>query len=306
MNSYVGYGNFTPGSSGTATVAGTGSVWNSSNIFVVGNTVQGTLNISLGGTVNSAGTNEIGGFLSGTGTVNVDGAGSLWNQTGTLIFGDESAASGTLNITNGGKTTSQNVTMAEAAGSVAAATINGTTSEWSITGGLIIGNEAGATVTVQNGGLLTTNGTTTTLAAVNTGVGIVNVTGAGSQWSAGTVRIGQLGDGTVNVTNGGTVNASSTTIGNNGGFTSELIVNGTGSLYNNTGNMFVGGNTGTGEVKLSSGGRLSVTGNLTLGQLNNATGRIIIGTGGTGGTLDVTEVVGSAAGFASSVDFNPQ
>src|SRR5665647_2974450 len=72
------------GSNGTATVTGAGSSWTSTNASTgtaVGFNGTGTFNVQAGGTVNTV--NTILGFgAASSGTVTVDGAGSIWKQTG--------------------------------------------------------------------------------------------------------------------------------------------------------------------------------------------------------------------------------
>ena len=82
-NGYLGYRS---GSTGTATVDGSGSMWTNSGDLEVGNWGSGTLNISNGGSVS----NNKGyiGYLSGSaGTVTVDGSGSTWTNSGDLYVG---------------------------------------------------------------------------------------------------------------------------------------------------------------------------------------------------------------------------
>jgi T5SS/PEP-CTERM-associated repeat protein len=92
-DSYLGHN---PGSSGAATVRGTGSKWIASD-FVVGNYGSGTLNIEAGGIVRSI-NSSLGRELNSTGIATVSGAGSIWSAT-TLYVGG--LGSGTLNIDGG-------------------------------------------------------------------------------------------------------------------------------------------------------------------------------------------------------------
>ena len=88
------------GQSGTATVAGLGSVWNTTGRFVVGAAGQGMLSVATGGTV-SAQQLELGAQAGGIGTVAVDGVGSQVSVTGSLVAVGE-AGKGALALTNGG------------------------------------------------------------------------------------------------------------------------------------------------------------------------------------------------------------
>ena len=79
------------GSNGVVNVDGTGSAWNTS--IVSGMVVNGTMNISRGGVVDSY---VWPGCISIGGDVTVDGSGSTWNAPILSLGG------GTLNISNGG------------------------------------------------------------------------------------------------------------------------------------------------------------------------------------------------------------
>lgn len=106
MEIYVG-GSFS--SQGTVTVDGSGSTLSSlSRLFVGGSDAfdtdeggQGTLMVSNGGQVNSAGVYV--GYLGAQGDVTVTGSGSLMDVSGALTLGFLSGADGALTISDGGK-----------------------------------------------------------------------------------------------------------------------------------------------------------------------------------------------------------
>jgi len=94
----VGLIGFNSGSTGVATVTGSGSQWNNSNNFFVGHSGSGTLNVEAGGLVSN--TNGFIGFNSGsTGVATVTGSGSQWNSN-FLEVGR--SGNGTLNVQAGG------------------------------------------------------------------------------------------------------------------------------------------------------------------------------------------------------------
>jgi T5SS/PEP-CTERM-associated repeat protein len=88
-----------PGSIGTATVSGSGSVWENESSLDVGLRGLGTLRVEKGGRVESL-TGQLGVDWEGTGTVTITGAGSAWRNQLSLYVG--SSGSGTLTIDNGG------------------------------------------------------------------------------------------------------------------------------------------------------------------------------------------------------------
>ena len=98
-NTY-GYIGSSSGSTGVATVTGSGSKWNNSNDLIVGRTATGTLNVMDGGVVSSFSSGFIGYYNDATGEATVTGAGSRWNSLFDLTVGRE--GSGTLNVEAGG------------------------------------------------------------------------------------------------------------------------------------------------------------------------------------------------------------
>ncbi len=97
--SYYGEIGHGVGSSGTASVDGVGSRWDSARIIRVGHDGDGTLSITDGGVINS-GEATIGYSDGSTGVVTVSGAGSMWISDDDMEVGFYGA--GTLNIVDGG------------------------------------------------------------------------------------------------------------------------------------------------------------------------------------------------------------
>src|SRR5436309_1828005 len=97
------------GSTSTLNVQGTGTVLNNvggtSGRFGVGNAGAGTLNITSGGRVNTIQLFAAR-LAGGSGTITVDGTGSLLHATSQLSFG--STGLGTMTVQNGGSATSDN------------------------------------------------------------------------------------------------------------------------------------------------------------------------------------------------------
>ena len=96
---YIGYS----GSTGVVTVDGTGSTWTNGSGIDVGNSGDGTLNITGGGTVSAGYESHIGDNSGSVGVVTVDGTGSTWTIGRDLHVGRD--GDGTLNITGGGAVT---------------------------------------------------------------------------------------------------------------------------------------------------------------------------------------------------------
>ena len=88
-------------------------------------------------------------------------------------------------------------------------------------------------------------------------IGVVTVDGAGSTWTAtGDFYLGQSGNGTLTVRNGGTVSNSASYIGLDATSTSTATVDGAGSTWTNSSDLYVG-YTGNGALNILNGGRVS-------------------------------------------------
>ena len=108
ITSSYGYLGYNSGSSGTATVTGTGSKWTNSGDLYVGNYGTGTLRIEAGGQVSNS-TGYLGYNSGSSGTATVTGAGSKWTNSGSLYVGN--SGSGTLHIRDGGMVTASSVSV---------------------------------------------------------------------------------------------------------------------------------------------------------------------------------------------------
>ena len=90
------------GSNGMVTITGAGSTWTDNNGLTVGNSGNGTLMITDGGSLTSTGT-ALGGGFAASGTATVTGPGSTWSDLSTIIG---TTGAGALAIQNGGSMTS--------------------------------------------------------------------------------------------------------------------------------------------------------------------------------------------------------
>ena len=222
--------------------------------------VAGTaiLNIS-NGTVSDA--SGVMGFVAGSsGTVNLSGANSTWNNSSFVQVGASGA--GVLNILNGAKVTGQaldlGVFVAGASGTV---TLSGVGSSWTGSGALDfvrVGNNGSGSLNV-NGGATGSNSGAFIIGAP--GSGTVLLSDSGTSWtSAGQAQVGNGGTGILTVTNSATLTTnkgtSATTsagVGAGGGTGTVTISNG--GVWNQDASMRVAiGSTSTGTVSVTSGG----------------------------------------------------
>jgi T5SS/PEP-CTERM-associated repeat protein/autotransporter-associated beta strand protein len=253
------------GSSGTATVSGSGSTWTTPATCFVGFNGNGSLSITDGGSVSATAT-TIAENAGSTSTVSVDGTGSTWNSGNLDAVGGN--GSGALMVTNGGSVSSGVAVVGRNPGSQGSVTVDGIGSSWTASGTLAIGDNGGAgTLNITNGA--TVSSSEGHLAGGNGSTATVTVDGAGSTWEnsdphAGQLYVGASGSSAMlSITNGGKVSNSDGYIGFGGTGSGTVIVDGTGSTWTNSGNLYVGGsNTGpgvTGILRIQNGGTVKAT-----------------------------------------------
>jgi T5SS/PEP-CTERM-associated repeat protein len=241
---YVGFGN---GSTGVATVTGTGSTWQNSVFLMVGYFGAGTLNIVNGGAITGIGCN-IGTFSGSSGAATVDGVGSTWtNGDQTLAVGYY--GNGTLKITNGGSVRGGDAEIGWNAGATGVATVDGVGSTWTNTYNVSVGNRGNGTLSVTNHGSVVSKAGSIGNSANSTGV--VTVDGAGSNWTSGGIDVGGNGRGTLAITRNGSVTCTNAYIGARAGSVGMVTVDGPGSTWN-AGGLTVGFD-GNGTLRISNG-----------------------------------------------------
>ena len=197
------------GSTGSATVTGSGSQWNSSDPLIVGDAGTGTLNIMAGGIVTSSG-QGIGLAASSNGIATVTGPGSQWSNVGGvggMIIGGSGV--GSLNIENGGFVSAGTngtfgTVVGSDGGSHGQATVTGAGSQWNNSGALTVGNFGDGVLNIEAGGVVSN---TTGFIGENAGsTGSATVSGPGSQWNnSANLIVGFAGDGTLTIQDGGVV-----------------------------------------------------------------------------------------------------
>lgn len=273
------------GSTGTATVSGTGSLWDVAAAIIVGDEGNGSLTINSGGVVNTA-NGSIGSQATGVGTVLITGTGSQWNNTaaGGSTLGIGSSGDGTLTISNGGSFTNDGTDIARNAGSFGDVIVDGVGSTYTDTDDILVGEGGTGTMTVRNGasasadlisvGFLSgssgtlsieSGGQLTTSASGIVGdragsTGSATMTGTGSRWdSVGSIAVGRDGNGSLSVLGGGGVTtAGGLRIGLSGSAVGVVTVDGSGSSITVTNDLEMGaGGSATSSLTISNGGSVS-------------------------------------------------
>ncbi|GKX52443.1 hypothetical protein SOASR029_27520 [Budvicia aquatica] len=139
-----------------------------------------------------------------------------------------------------------------------------TTPNWNVPGELVVGNTTDGTLTVSNGGVLTSGDAASLSSYIGKlagSTGQVEVTGAGSRWTNDAVlMVGYQGDGTLRILDGGVVETLTSVIhvGFDDGSKGYLEVSGAGSKLNSGHLLYIGGeNNSDGRLIIADGGALT-------------------------------------------------
>jgi T5SS/PEP-CTERM-associated repeat protein len=288
-------------SNGDVNVEGVGTAVNVNDTLQIGRDSQGAMTVGTGAVVNSA-TTLLGTFTGSTGTLNISGSGSQMNISGLspnstvptdndgsiLLVGRN--GNGTINLSNGaGITIAPGVPtgvgtggglLIGGSGSSPTGTGNGTvnvdgsgtslmfSSVNGQAGSSTIGRDGVGRLNVTNGGLV--DGSAQNIAVVGRkagGVGVVTVSGTGSEWRAGNnlfigtdvdfgtaTAIGNGGTGIVTLSNGGTLMATNVLVESGG------VLNGSGGTVNGNVTVQNGGIFAPG----ASPGTMTINGDLNI------------------------------------------
>lgn len=292
------------GSQGTLKVNG-GSFSDTLSSIAIGVNGLGTLMVENGGSATSLQATIASGVGSNGSSATVTGSGSSWALAGQLRVGG--SGSGALTIADGGV-----VTLATYLNTQSQIYVGGGTASGSlvVNGGalnasaaqmLLGGNSGGqATMLIENGGTVTATGISY-IGSGNVGsasTATVMVTGAGSNWTTGTLHVANPGThASLTVENGASLISGEVLIGDNAlGGNNAVAITGPGTtwqsssaiLLGNTGNAGVGGGTGT--LAVTAGAHVNATGNIDVGYSPD----------GGNGVVDAVTVDGSGSKVTSS------
>ena len=242
--------------SGTFEVS-SGATFSSPGSLLVGAGTPGTFRIDSGGVANT--------FLAtvgydAVGTAIVTGANSTWNSDALDVD------NGTLNIQSGGvvKTTDLSGSyIGVTPGKTGVVNVSGLGSEWDSFGPLTIGHGGYGSLHISNQGFVDGHSGPHVLGHSSGSTGTVTVDGIGSRWNASpTLQVGNMGSGSLAVTNGAIVSALAMSIGAHPIGTGYVSVSGGGALLETNSGLFVGGGEfaegGAGTLDITSGGRTFV------------------------------------------------
>jgi T5SS/PEP-CTERM-associated repeat protein len=293
--------------SNQVTVRGNNSLWNNSAGLVVGD--AGSFNSLLltngGKVVNTLGV--IGRAATATGNqVVLRGAESRWSNSVGLVVGDAGSFN-SLWVTN-------SATVLSAGDSVVGAAAGANSNEvrllnagstWFSGGQLVVGNlGSGNLVLVTNGAALTNLG----VGSIGRGAGAngnqVLITGSGSTWRnfGSWVDVGESGSGSsLIVSNGGQAFGNSAYVSTFVGASNNLVVvTGTNSLWQNSGDLFVGLSGSKATLRIDNGGA-AVNNNGTLGALAGSRDTLVLVEGAGSQWINNGALTVGESGFANTV-----
>jgi T5SS/PEP-CTERM-associated repeat protein len=226
--------------------------WTSLTTAHIGNTGSGTLTVD-GNSGLLSGTASIGYGSGSTGAVTVDGAGSTWNNANSLYVGN--SGSGTLSITNAGSVTAGDSIIGNNPGSTGLVIVDGSGStlatvyRYGVSGGsLLVGDSGSGTLSISNGGSVSSGFCAGSISIGACGIGghnstgIVIVDGTGSTCTTTDVLVGGLwttgegggydsGHGTLTIAHGGTTVTSGRGLIGFGPNSGAVSVDGVGSAW---------------------------------------------------------------------------
>ena len=248
-------------------MTGSGTTWINGQDIAVGLWASGTLSVTNGGAVSNSSYGYIGYSGGATGSVTVDGAGSIWSSRAGLYVG--LYGGGTLSLSNGGRVSIAGPTyVAEESGSTGSI-LFGASGGTLTTGSLLASpSQLSGTGTVFASGLVSdvdlkfdsNHGLKQTLLLQNPGQSIaVNLDLATNPSANNALGAGWRGSGSLTIQDGVAVNSTVGYIGYGNGATGMATVTGPGSSW--TINLYYGLNVGvrgSGTLSITNGGRVDV------------------------------------------------
>ena len=250
-------------------VAVDNGTWTCNSYLTIGKEGSGVLEITNGSVVNNQYAGHIGFGEFATGLVTVDDA--TWNSE-SLYVG--TSGEGALEITNGGVVNSNTSKIGCNSTSIGTATVDGGT--WNNSWFLDVSTNGDGTLSIINGGRV--NSSSGRIGFGGTGDVTVN---DGTWTNDGELIVGYQGVATLSIANGGEVGNTDGSIAEAGGSIGIATVRDAGSVWTNTGGLYIGGSAysagGTGELTVSNGGTVNVGGAMKLwygGTLNIIGGTI--------------------------------
>jgi len=289
--------------------------------------LNGPLTLTGSGTFSANYLNEVGGPLTiNAASIHIDtvaniGADLTASGGGTLSFGQllvGKNASSTVSFSNVTVNSGSSGADLIAATAGANGTLTLDNSHWTTSNTVKVGYEGTGTLTISNGGQLTSGGPHGAGSAIggnidsddsyHRGTGQVTVTGQGSAWTSSRgITVGVLGNGRIDITAGGVVTSPSAIVSDatdpithalNPAGNATAVIDGNGSAWNLSDGMLVG-NTGMGSLYVTNAAMLAATNQIVVGGQQPGNGNLVLQTGGVANTA--VGIVAAAHGSAGQI-----
>lgn len=253
--------------SGVLNVMGNGSTVTTSDL-TLGYYSAGTLTVSNGGSVVVASAVSLGSLANATshGTLNVSGNGSAFTSSGSGGFFVGGEGRGDFSLSDGATASTYGGSIGSNAGSQGNAKVSGQNTTWNVTNAsLVVGQSGKGDLKVHEGAVITVAQNALKIGSSASGVGTVEVKGAGSRISSqGTtgsdyLAVGQNGKGTLVIREGGVVDAYFNILGAGTTGKGDLILDGVGSMAHSTSYTMIGWQ-GSATATVSNGSTLRADG----------------------------------------------
>lgn len=232
LNSASATFGWSAGSSGTLTINSAGNAWINSGDIYVGNAGEGLISI-LGGASVSTGALYIGSGPTSTGTVTLENNSQLTSSGYLYVgFGGDgvSGATGYLNVLSGSDVTSANSVISNGTNTHGNAVVDGVGSTWTTTNHLLVGGGSLGTLEITNGGYVEAGSAAVANSAAASGSFVTvsgSASGTASRWNVlGDLLLGTIGEGTLEILDGGDVDADAAYLGTTGTGRGTIIVDG--------------------------------------------------------------------------------
>lgn len=267
MTSVTGYVGNTRTGVGVAEISGAGSHWVNTGVLNIGEYGTGTVKVVDGASAEVRGALYLGNqalsaSLRSRGDLIVSGAESRFVQSGSeTVVGR--AGVGAIQVSDGASASFGATTLGMTPSGVGTARATGADSRLEALS-LTLGVNGWGRVDVDNAGTIAVDDDVELGASTN-GTGVLVVSGADSQFTAGgTLQLANVGYGTLQVLDGGQLTSAAAVVGTarTGDGTAEI--SGDGSQWLNTGALSIG-ELGKGVVKVLDGGRIDLQGDLRVG-----------------------------------------
>ncbi len=301
------------GASGAVTVLGSGSLLSASRDIFVGQSGSGTLDVFDGGQVSASVDVTIGMFAGVSSATTVSGTGSLLSAGDDLYVG--SGGDGTLDIIAGGEVSVGDLVSIGYDGASGIVGVSGVDSFLSVDGELHLGEGGHGTLDIADGGWVVVDEDAWVggkEASAGERFGAVKVSGISSEdgeeavlqvW--GSLYIGGVGQGTLDVTDGGEVRVDyDVSIGVGEGASGTVTVSGVNSEWGSRSEFSVEeylyvGDRGAGALRVDGGGGLWIREDMLIGRWETGSGDVEVD--GDDSLLSVAGVLHVGSGGAGTL-----